>query len=64
MSNLCSFIFETMPQVLLLLVRVSKRSRTFITVITQTRTFSLNLDTSNKNFETNKYSQERSFQKK
>ena len=32
-------------------------------VITQNRTFSLNLGTSNKNFETTKYSLERSFQK-
>ena len=45
-------------------LEVSKRSRTFITVITQIRTFSLNLGTSNKNFETTKYSLERSFQKK
>ena len=43
---------------------VSKRSRTFITVIMQIRTFSLNLGTSNKNFETTKYSLKRSFQKK
>ena len=58
-----SFIFETMPQVLLLLYKgVSKRSRTFIAAITQIRTFSLNLGTSNKNFETTKYSMERSFQ--
>ena len=42
---------------------VSKRSCTFITVITEIRTFSLNLCTSNKKFETTKYSQERSFQK-
>ena len=34
--------------------RVSKRSATFITVITQIRTFSSNLGTSNKNFETTK----------
>ena len=40
---------------------VSKRSRTLITVITQIRTFSLNLGTSSKNFETNKPSLERSF---
>ena len=45
-------------------LEVNKRSRTFITVITQIRTFSLNLGTSNKNFETTKYSLERSFQKK
>ena len=63
MSNLCSFIFETIPQVLLLLISVSKRSCTFITVITQIRAFSLNLGTSNQNFETTKYSMERSFQK-
>ena len=48
-----------MPQVLLL---VSKRPRTFIIVITQIITFSLNLGTSNKNFKTTKYSLERSFQ--
>ena len=42
---------------------MSKRSRTFITVITQIRTFSLNLGTSNKNLETTKDSLERSFQK-
>ena len=35
----------------------------YITVITQIRTFSLSLGTSNKNFETTKYSLERSFQK-
>ena len=62
MSNLCSFIIETMPQALLL-VKVSKRPRTFITVITQITTFSLNLAASNKNYETTKYSLERSFQK-
>ena len=43
---------------------VSKRSRTYLTVITQIITISLNLSTSNKNFETTKYSLERSFQKK
>ena len=43
---------------------VSKRSCTFVTVITKIRTFSLNLGTSIKNFETIKYSLERSFQKK
>ena len=64
MNNLCSFIFEIMPQVFLLLVKVSKRSRTFITMFTQIITFSLNLGTSNKNFETIKCSLERSFQKK
>ena len=32
-------------------------------VIMQTRTLSLNLDTSNRNFEISKYSLERSFQK-
>ena len=42
---------------------VSKRSCTFITVIKQIRTFSLNLGTSNKNFETSKYSLETYFQK-
>ena len=39
----------------------SKRSR--ILVITQIRTFSLNLSTYNKNFQTTKYSLERSPQK-
>ena len=34
-----------------------------MTVITQIRAFPLNLSTSNKNFETTKYSLERSFQK-
>ena len=63
MNNLCSFIFETMPQVLLLLVKAWVRSCTFITVIGQIMTFFLNLDTSNKNFETTKYSLGRSFQK-
>ena len=43
---------------------VSKRSCTFITVITQIRTFSVNLGTFNKNFETTEYSLERSYQKK
>ena len=38
-----------MPQVLLL--KLSKRTRTFITAITQIRGFSLNLSTSNNNFE-------------
>ena len=64
MSNLCSFIFQIMQQVLLLLITyksASKRSR--ILVITQIRTFSLNLSTSNKNFQTTKYSLERSPQK-
>ena len=42
---------------------MSKRSRTFIIVIMQTSTLSLNLDTSNRNFETSKYSLGRSFQK-
>ena len=64
MNNLCSFIFEIVPQVFLLLVKVSKRSRTFITMFTQIITFSLNLGTSNKNFETIKCSLERFFQKK
>ena len=45
MSNLRSFIFETMPQVLLLLAEVSVKYHT--TVISQIRAFSLNLDTSN-----------------
>ena len=59
--SLCSFTFETMPQVLLLLV--SKRPRTFVTVIMQIRTFSLNLGTYNKNFEAIEDSLGRSFQK-
>ena len=64
MSNLCSFIFEIMPQVLLLLVKVLVKDHALLlTVVTQIRTFSLNLGTSNKNFETTKYSLERSFQK-
>ena len=42
---------------------VSKRSRTFLTVITQIRSFS-NWGTSIDNFQTTKYSLERSFQKK
>ena len=42
---------------------VTKNLCTFITMITQTRTFSLNLGNSDNNFETNKYSLERSFQK-
>ena len=58
MSNLSSF----MPQVLLSFVSLSKRSRTFMTVL-RNRTFSLNLGTSNKNFETTKYPLRRSFQK-
>ena len=41
---------------------MSKGSRTFIKVIMQIKTFSLNLGTSNKNFEPTKYSLERSFQ--
>ena len=41
---------------------VSKRSRTFITVITQIRSFSLNFGTFKKNLETIKYSLERSLQ--
>ena len=43
---------------------VRKRSPTFITVMMQIRTFFLNLGTSSKNFETTKYSLEKSFQKK
>ena len=50
-------------QVLLLLVKVWINVHTFITVFMQIRSFSLNLDTSIKNFETTKYSLERSFQK-
>ena len=59
--SLCSFTFETMPQVLLLLV--SKRPRTFITLIMQIRKFLLNLGTCNKNFEAIEDSLGRSFQK-
>ena len=50
-----------MPQVLLLLV--SKRPRTFITLIMQIRKFLLNLGTCNKNFEAIEDSLGRSFQK-
>ena len=69
MSNLCLFIFETMYCFVLLGIAitresVSKRSCTFIAVITQIRTFSLNLGTSNKSFETTKYFLKRSVQKK
>ena len=54
----------TRKQVLLLLVKVRvKRSRTFLTVITQIRTFSLNLSTSIKNRYSTRYSPEISFQK-
>ena len=42
---------------------MSKRSHTFLPVITQIRTFSLNLDSSIKDFQTIKYSLERSIQK-
>ena len=42
---------------------MSKRPRTFITVITQIKTFILNLDTSNKKLEATKCSLERFFQK-
>ena len=64
MSILCSFIFQTMPQVLLLLYEsVRKRLHTFITVIMQIRACSLNLGTSNENFKTTKCTLERSFQK-
>ena len=42
---------------------VNKRSRTSIRLITLIMTFSLNLGTSNQNFETTKYSLKRSFQK-
>ena len=66
MSNLCSFIFETMPQGLLLLVIVWVKEDdydTFIKTIMQIRTFTLNLiitRISNKNFETTKYALEKS----
>ena len=42
---------------------VSKRSSSFVIVITQIRTFSLNLGTFNKNYETSKYFLGRSFEK-
>ena len=42
---------------------MGKRSRTFIIVITQSHTFSLNLGTSNKNFEATKYFPGKFFQK-
>ena len=53
MGNLCLLIFEAMPQALSLLSKV----------ITQIKIFSLDLGTSNKKFETSRYSLERSFQK-
>ena len=67
-----------MSQVLLLLVKVRVKDNSsynsdnkvkmkitvFITVIMQTRLFSLNLGTSNTNFKTTKYSLEISFEKK
>ena len=49
--------------VLITYKRVGKRSRTFIIVITQSHTFSLNLGTSNKNFEATKYFPGKFFQK-
>ena len=66
-----------MSQVLLLLVKVRVKDNSsynsdnkfkmkitvFITVIMQTRLFSLNLGTSNTNFKTTKYSLEISFEK-
>ena len=42
---------------------MSKRQRTFITVITQIKTFFLNLGTANKKLEATKCSLERFFQK-
>ena len=50
-------------QVLFLLSKVQLKDHTnFLTPITRIMTFSLNLDTSIKNFQTTKYSLERSFQ--
>ena len=42
---------------------VSKRPHTFITAITQIRTFSFNLGASKKNFEITKYTPEKVFSK-
>ena len=58
MSNLCSFIFETMPQVLLLLVKVGIKDH--ILLQQWLWKLALNLGTFNKNFETTNYSLERS----
>ena len=64
MSNLCSFIFLNYDTSIVITSKnVSKRPRTFITVITQIKTFILNLDTSNKKLEATKCSLERFFQK-
>ena len=52
-----------MLQVLLLLKSASSRSSTFITMMMQIRTFSLNSGFSDKNFETATYLLERPFQK-
>ena len=51
-NNLCSFNFwNYVANIVITCKSVSKRSRTLITLITQIRTFLLNLGTSNKNFE-------------
>ena len=63
MSNPCSFISETVPQYCYYFIKMWVKDQTLITVIMQIRTFSLNLDTSNKIFKTTKYSLERSYQK-
>ena len=63
MSNFWSLVFEIMPSIIINCKTVSKRSHTFITVIAQIMIFSLNLSTSNENFETIKYSLGRFFQK-
>ena len=62
MSNVFSHFWNYAASIIITYESVSKRSRTFITVITQIRTFSLKLSSSNKNFETTKYALERSFQ--
>ena len=56
-------MFQTAASIIITYKSLSKKSRTFATVITQIRTFSLNLGTFNKKFETVKYFLERSFQK-
>ena len=56
-------MFETAASIVITYKSLSKRSRAFERVITQIRTFSLNLSTFNKKLETIKYFLERSFQK-
>ena len=56
-------MFQTAASIIITYKSLSKKSRTFATVTTQIRTFSLNLGTFNKKFETVKYFLERSFQK-